>query len=721
MSAIQTMKASLLALAMLVAACPEVPGGNDGGDDAGPIRSDGGIDAGDSSDSGLDASTAAPDGGSLEPDGGSPEPDGGLDAGQPDAGAIELDAGAPDDGGTLAVGPLGNRVIAPGVTLPPIPLIITHSASAAPSVSVTGESIGLPSPITLPAQGLQVTGSGLDRALVLGPFSMNLAASYTVLVRVDDGMTLAETIFVLRVNAVPSIDLIPDTATVVGFPIPSFLVGAYDDSPDPTTLVLTRQSSNLSFLPVDGITLGPIIGGNGGRGTFSVALSPSTTVEGSSDVTLRVTDAEGLSSSQTFRVKLTLTAANGVELISHTSAVPPASGNGLSMDPAVSGDGGLVVFTSTASDLAGGETSAGDLFIRDRAGGGMVRLGLPGRSGGAAITPDGRFIAFVTLANLDGSTDAGQTPMAQVYVYDLRTASFDRVSQSSAGASANGPSSTDSSAGGGVFRKPGISADGRYVVFESEATNLVPGDTNGLADVFVRDRSLATTTRVSVSSSGAQSDGPSSDVAISGDGQVIAFASTAKNLVDGQVEADTRWDVFVRSGGVTTRASSNPGGTPGNGASAEPALDGDGRLLVFSSGATDLMATIDTYGKVDIYLVNLSSGAKVRLNLDLDPQAAQGHCSMPSISADGRRVAFRSAGTFPGYVNGLLNAYVLDLPSTTFTFIGPSLALGAPNGGTGYGLSVAAGGDFVVFQSPASNLFPNDLNGAIDVFIQSVP
>lgn len=110
-----------------------------------------------------------------------------------------------------------------------------------------------------------------------------------------------------------------------------------------------------------------------------------------------------------------------------------------------------------------------------------------------------------------------------------------------------------------------------------------------------------------------------------------------------------------------------------------------------------------------------------RINLDLDPTASQGHCYDPSISADGKRIAFVSDATVPNLINGFVNGYVYDRPSNTFTFVGKSLVGSAPNGGTGYGLALASGGGFIAFQSPASNLFPGDVNNAIDVFGLALP
>src|SRR5262249_55118667 len=134
-----------------------------------------------------------------------------------------------------------------------------------------------------------------------------------------------------------------------------------------------------------------------------------------------------------------------------------------------------------------------------------------------------------------------------------------------------------------------ISADGRFVAFESQATNLVPGDTNGMGDVFVRDRMTGTTTRVSVASDGSQADGESFRPAISADGTVVVFESRATNLIAGDSNAAA--DVFVhdRATGATTRVSVASDGTGGDRTSYLAGISGDARIVAFTSEATNLV------------------------------------------------------------------------------------------------------------------------------------
>jgi Tol biopolymer transport system component len=169
-----------------------------------------------------------------------------------------------------------------------------------------------------------------------------------------------------------------------------------------------------------------------------------------------------------------------------------------------------------------------------------------------------------------------------VFVRDRRTGTTERVSVSSAGAQANGASA-------GAW----LSGDGRFVVFESDATDLVQGDTNGARDVFVRDRRAGTTTRVSLGRGGAQANGASSrggrGRAITQDGRYVTFESGASNLVAG--DTNGTYDVFVRdlARGVTARVSLTQGGGQADGSSGRPALSGDGRVVVFESYARNLV------------------------------------------------------------------------------------------------------------------------------------
>jgi Tol biopolymer transport system component len=223
----------------------------------------------------------------------------------------------------------------------------------------------------------------------------------------------------------------------------------------------------------------------------------------------------------------------------------------------------------------------------------------------------------------------------------LPPATTTRVSVATSGTQGNGSSYSGPSA---------ISADGRFVAFDSEASNLVGGDTNGWGDVFVHDRATGATTRVSVATGGAQGNGDSGaawdDVAaISADGRFVAFFSEASNLVAG--DTNGVHDVFVhdRDTGVTTRVSVGTGGTEGNGrAHAIPAISADGGHVAFTSEATNLVAG-DTNDATDIFVHDRDTGSTTRVSVGTDGTEGNGYSWIPSLSADGTSVAFYSSAT----------------------------------------------------------------------------
>src|SRR5690554_6282023 len=163
-------------------------------------------------------------------------------------------------------------------------------------------------------------------------------------------------------------------------------------------------------------------------------------------------------------------------------------------------------------------------------------------------------------------------------------------------------------------RNPAISADGRYVAFESSASNLVPGDTNGTLDVFVHDRVTGETTRVSVAFDGIEGEGHSRTPAISADGRYVAFESVATNLVPSY--ADGRYHVFVhdRVTGETTRVSDAFDGTQGNAHSGHPAISADGRYVAFDSRATNLVPD-DTNNAADVFVHDRLTGETTRVSV----------------------------------------------------------------------------------------------------------
>src|SRR3989441_47631 len=215
---------------------------------------------------------------------------------------------------------------------------------------------------------------------------------------------------------------------------------------------------------------------------------------------------------------------------------------------------------------------------------------------------------------------------------------------------------------------PALSADGRFIAFVSLATSLVAGDTNGATDVFVRDRQTGTTERVSVASDGTESNDASLGSALSADGRLVAFQSDATNLVPGDTNSAT--DVFVhdRQTGMTERVSVASDGTQANNASSYPVLSADGRFVAFDSAATDLVAG-DTNGASDVFVHDRQTGTTERVSGASDGTQGNDASAGPALSADGRLVAFHSTATnlVAGDTNRAYDVFVHELMVSTTT------------------------------------------------------
>jgi len=310
------------------------------------------------------------------------------------------------------------------------------------------------------------------------------------------------------------------------------------------------------------------------------------------------------------------------------------------------------------------------------------------------ISADGRFVVFRTTSRL---VPADTDQLQDVYVRDLNARVTELVSVSSTGAKANGNLTGSQLA---------ISDDGRFVAFSSAATNLVPDDTNGQPDVFVRDRLLGTTERASVSSSGAQGSGISVGAFLSGDGSTVAFSSSAPDLVAGDTNNLT--DAFVRDriAGTTERVFAATGVGPA--VSANP-LSGDGRFTIV--GRFPAFALLDR---------TLGTSKPLALGMD-GGNGNSANTGFHSLSTDGSKVSISSYATnlVPGDTNGLRDCFVHDASSGRTTRVHVSTA-GAQGGGTNFDASsvyMSSDGRVAGFSSQATNLVANDQNGAEDAFV----
>ena len=268
-----------------------------------------------------------------------------------------------------------------------------------------------------------------------------------------------------------------------------------------------------------------------------------------------------------------------------------------------------------------------------------------------------------------------------------------------------------------IMTSVSLSADGRYVVFATAAPNLVPGDTNRVEDVFLHDRATGRTTRVSVRSNGGQADDLSTHPVISDDGRFVAFESWASNLVPD--DTNGALDIFVRdlAKRKTSRVSVGKGRVQGNGGSWSPSFGADGRYVAFASQSTNLVAN-DGNLVVDVFVRDRRTRETERVSAGPGGAEADEYSWAPSMSANGRFVAFETrAALVSADNNSMTDVYIRDLLRDTTELVSV-----APDGRVGddpsYSPSVSASGRFVAFDSRASNFVPADTNGSTDVFVR---
>jgi len=487
-------------------------------------------------------------------------------------------------------------------------------------------------------------------------------------------------------------------------------------------------------------------------------LSPSSTTAGGGAFTLTVNGSNFVATSvvRWNGSARTTTFVSGAQV---TAAIPAS-------DIAAVGTANVTVF----NPAPGGGTSNTAVFNINNpapavttlspsstaAGGGAFTLTVNGSNfmatsvvqwNGAARTTT--FVSSAQVTAAIPASDIAATGMAQVTVFNpapgggtSNSLNFtisgpqpgvsELVSVASDGTQANGSSSD----------VPAISATGRFVAFESNATNLAVGDTNGLSDVFVRDTCLGaagctpSTVRVSVDSVGTQGNGVSSLAAISADGRFVAFQSDATNLVAGDTNART--DIFVRdtcAGAAgctpsTIRVSVANAGAQGGGNSLRPAISADGRFVAFDSTSSTLVVpgTSGTQIFVRDTCVGAAGCIPSTILVSADSAGAQGNSlsTDPAISADGRFVAFESIASnlVPGDTNGVIDVFVRDTcvgaagctPSTIRVSVDSAGAQGT--GGGSNRASISGDGRFVAFESGETNLVVGDTNGSSDIFVR---
>ncbi len=427
-------------------------------------------------------------------------------------------------------------------------------------------------------------------------------------------------------------------------------------------------------------------------------------------------------------------------LVSHAGSSPIVAADAASRQPLVSADGSVVVFESDASNLAPGQTAGAtrQLYVWDRSLGQATLVthssASPSSSGNGGIrdlgnydvSGDGRWIAFNDAASdlIAGQSDSNGS--GDIFLYDRSTGTTTLISHAS---------SSPTQAADALSNGLSISADGRYVAFHSNATDLVPGQPG--PGIFLYDRNAGTTVRVSSSYDWYP--------VISANGHRVVFTSSATDVVPGQVDGNSTTDVFLwdRVTGSTRLVSHVPGSatTTGNSLSylgtisARPsAISADGRWLVFYSFASNLIARQTGNDVANIFLFDAESGIVTLVSRSAVSPTRTGNQSSyePTLSADGRFVAFRSRASnlVPGQIdqNGGADTFLFNREAGSTALISHIPSSEATSTALAYASvfddelpKISADGAWVAFSSSAPDLVAGDRNGAADAFLYANP
>lgn len=390
-------------------------------------------------------------------------------------------------------------------------------------------------------------------------------------------------------------------------------------------------------------------------------------------------------------------------------------GNGQSVEPALSGDGRYMVFASMSENLVAGHPAGSlQIYRKDLMEGTVKRVsasrnGTPGAgdSSDASVSADGRFVAFVSTAtNLLASPLEGDT--AQVFVKNMDNGDVFLISATKG----NVVGDQDSS-------RPAISADGRFVVFVSNATNLVSGivdeQINHVYRKDLQSGELEIVTRVSGQPA---ADESSFNPAISADGSKVVFSSEARNLVAGLPAGPGIAQVFLRdmnAGGGFTLVSRNEDGDPADGTSRNASISGDGRYVTFGSMAMNFAQNTNALWHDHVYRKDLVSGAIVYVSTNASGEIANQNSLKPVMSADGRYVVFVSnASNLLAGAEGL-QIYRKDLESGDVVLVSANLNQEVANNYS-EATTISANGRYIGFSSMATNLMPGV--GGVQVYVR---
>ncbi len=394
-------------------------------------------------------------------------------------------------------------------------------------------------------------------------------------------------------------------------------------------------------------------------------------------------------------------------------------GKGQSREPSISADGRFVCFESRATNLVDGDNNKKwDVFVKDLQTGQLRRISVSssGEEGNdfstmAVISADGSTVAFMSAATNLVPNDTNND--WDFFAHDLQTSETTRISVSSSGEQGNGGANCDCR----VYKFPGVSEDGRIITFHSSSSNLVDDDTNGKFDIFRHDRDTGETVRISLSTAGVQADADCWIRDMSLDGRFTVWHSASTTLSPNDTNGVR--DVFINDflTGVTELISVPVGGGETNDISDSPRVSADGRFVAFASLATNLIPD-DTNGQWDVFLRDRELSETRMISVSSEGEHGDIFSRHPSISANGRKITFHSVTTnlVPGDTNDVRDIFMYD------RFLEQTIRVstasdGAQSNDVSYDAFISPNGRWVVFDSGADNLVPDDTNNNRDIFL----
>lgn len=386
--------------------------------------------------------------------------------------------------------------------------------------------------------------------------------------------------------------------------------------------------------------------------------------------------------------------------------------DGLSRHFSVARNGDLISLMSEATNLVPDDTNGvRDIFVVDRRLKTTVRVSIgtggkqaDGESGSGVLSENGRYIAFHSVATnlVPGDTNG----LNDVFLRDLKTDDMKRITVGYDG------SETD---GGAAW--PAISKNGRFVAYRSGATNLVPGDTNGVADVFVYDLKKGTTTRITRTVTGAEIDMDAIRHALSPNGRYVGVLTAATNIVPGDTNGHADVFIYDLRKDTITLASRGLGGEPGDGGCFQPNFSRNARYVAFPSYAANLVPD-DNNGVTDVFVYDMKRGFTERCSVNSAGVEGNGDCYVTNFARNGRILYFDShaSNLVPDDNNDSRDVFVHDRKTGRTERVSLGV-LGQEGNANSYRPRTTRNGKLVAIFSEADNLVPDDLNGVLDVFV----